>query len=197
MIRDKSRIRAKIWECIGQRWRWQERGSLLHEKRQSDLSHAVFLSPFRGIRSGTRIAKTGKIRRDRIGKLTPSAISSALESTSCETTIACFIQKPKNFPYAHWHTHVRAHKWRGARSAAWRYEEFDGGGGGGDYVTCMCTRRAPKEREGNSIAPKCDVEIGWLADSSSLPAYVSQKLAPASFSIRKDSKRFFVLEVLE
>lgn len=116
------------------------------------------------------------------GKLTWSAISSALESTSCETTIVCLIQKPKNLPYAHWRIHVRAHKWRDARLAALRGVERNAREGGG-VMSHVCVLRIPTSRSKEIFRPSMMWRsAGWLW-ARHFRCTWSRKLAPALNSI--------------
>lgn len=106
--------------------------------------------------------------RDRAIKFTWSAISSALESTSCEITIVAHrLSKTENvYPCTHRRTHVRARKWHGGAARA--------------------KRRPRTGVVGVPVAPdRAPESVMWRsAARASLPAYVVVARGSAPFDGR-------------
>lgn len=106
--------------------------------------------------SVSRVAPDGEEfeGRDRAIKFTWSAISSALENTSCEITIVAHrLSKTENvYPCTHRRTHVRARKWHGGAARAKRRPRTGVVG-----VPPGGIRSRPRE---------CDVEIGCARNAS-------------------------------
>lgn len=99
----------------------------------------------------------------------------------------CVLFKNRKISHTHTDVYTCAHtsgaarpRRRAPRCAAWRWKVR--AAGGGSVTSHVCVVRIPTShphtprRPTYSIASKCDVEIGWLASSASLPAYVVAKV---------------------
>lgn len=115
-------------------------------------------------------------RRKKKKIITWSAISSALESISCEITIVVrrLSKTEKIYPCTHQRTHVRARKWHGtARSSATRHSAARLGGHEGERSSAERGAQSSDEWRGcggpicaRSRPRECDVEIGCARSTS-------------------------------
>jgi len=141
--------------------------SLSHRTRIPFRSffHAWGLTDF-GIRESSDNQAVKK--RNRATRFTWSAISSALESTSCEITIVvhCLSKTEKIYPCTHTDVHTCAHASgtaRCAQSGAARGREARGAMRG-ESKRMVGAPDTTRSRRAPLRPCPCDVEIGWLAD---------------------------------